>query len=62
MRNGDIIRVDCQTGELNNLSDVTGRELLEMDTEAKQQTWGRGFFSVIRQSVSSAEEGASFIV
>ena len=62
VRNGDIIRVDCQTGELNNLSDVTDRELLEMDTEAKQQTWGRGFFSVIRQSVSSAEEGASFIV
>ncbi len=62
VRNGDIIRVDCQTGELNNLSDVAGREFLEMDTEAKQQTWGRGFFSVIRQSVSSAEEGASFIV
>ena len=26
VRNGDLIRLDCQTGELNNLSDTTGRE------------------------------------
>ncbi|TOI91883.1 phosphogluconate dehydratase, partial [Vibrio parahaemolyticus] len=62
VRNGDLIRLDCQTGELNNLSDTTGRELIHFDTESTQQTWGRGLFSVIRQNVSSAEEGASFIV
>ncbi|WP_299690912.1 phosphogluconate dehydratase [uncultured Vibrio sp.] len=62
VRSGDIIRVDCQTGELNNLSDVTDRKLREVDTEATQQTWGRSLFSVLRQNVTSAEEGASFIV
>ncbi|MGR2853726.1 phosphogluconate dehydratase [Vibrio vulnificus] len=62
VRNGDVIRVDCQTGELNNLSDTTGRCVLEIDTEASQQTWGRNLFSTLRQSVSSAEHGASFIV
>ncbi|HDY7621287.1 TPA: phosphogluconate dehydratase [Vibrio vulnificus] len=62
VRNGDVIRVDCQTGELNNLSDTTGRCVLEIDTEASQQTWGRNLFSTLRHSVSSAEHGASFIV
>ncbi|POF59190.1 phosphogluconate dehydratase, partial [Vibrio vulnificus] len=62
VRNGDVIRVDCQTGELNNLSDTTGRCMLEIDTEASQQTWGRNLFSTLRHSVSSAEHGASFIV
>ncbi|MCY9804962.1 phosphogluconate dehydratase [Vibrio scophthalmi] len=62
VRDGDIISLNCQTGELNNLTDMTGREPLQVDTEAAQQTWGRNLFSVMRQSVSSAEEGASFIV
>ncbi len=62
VRNGDILRLDCQSGELNNLSDTTGRQALELDTEISQQTWGRNLFSVLRQSVSSAEQGASFIV
>lgn len=62
VRDGDILRLDCQSGELNNLSDTTGRQALELDTEISQQTWGRNLFSVLRQSVSSAEQGASFIV
>ncbi|QIA62131.1 phosphogluconate dehydratase [Vibrio astriarenae] len=62
VRDGDILSLNCQTGELNNLADTTGREPLSIDTEAVQQTWGRNLFSVLRQSVSSAEDGASFIV
>ncbi|MEI8610506.1 phosphogluconate dehydratase [Enterovibrio sp. Hal110] len=59
---GDMISVNCETGELNNLADTQGREHIELDTEAQQQTWGRNMFKVMRQSVTSAEEGASFIL
>lgn len=62
VRDGDLISLNCQTGELNNLSDTTGRDVVERDTEAYQQTWGRNLFRVMRENVSSAEEGASFIV
>ncbi|NLS14458.1 phosphogluconate dehydratase [Vibrio sp. SM6] len=62
VRDGDIIRLDCQNGTLNNLADTADRSPLVIDTEATQQTWGRGLFSVMRQSVSGADEGASFIV
>ncbi|WP_243975529.1 phosphogluconate dehydratase [Vibrio natriegens] len=62
VRDGDVIRVDCQTGELNNLTDTSGREVIQLDTESTQKTWGRGFFEVIRHNVSSADQGASFIV
>ncbi len=62
VRNGDILRLDCQSGELNNLADVAGRKMEEIDTEADQQTWGRALFSVFRQNVSSADQGASFLV
>ncbi len=62
VRNGDILRLDCQSGELNNLADAAGRKMEEIDTEADQQTWGRALFSVFRQNVSSADQGASFLV
>ncbi|EPF2928871.1 phosphogluconate dehydratase [Vibrio navarrensis] len=62
VRDGDWLRLDCQTGELNNLSDMTGRTAMEVDSEAQQQTWGRHLFQVMRQHVSSADQGASFIV
>ncbi|MBE4601227.1 phosphogluconate dehydratase [Vibrio navarrensis] len=62
VRNGDILRLDCQSGELNNLADVAGRKMEEIDTEADQQTWGRFMFTVLRQNVSSADQGASFLV
>ncbi|PMM16990.1 phosphogluconate dehydratase [Vibrio breoganii] len=62
VRDGDMIRLDCQTSELNNLTDTSGRTMLEIDTEADQMTWGRNLFKTIRQTVTSAEEGASFII
>ncbi|MDR9827745.1 phosphogluconate dehydratase [Vibrio sp. FNV 38] len=62
IRDGDILRLDCHHGELNNLANTTGRQALTMDTETDQQTWGRSFFTILRQNVSSAELGASFIV
>ncbi|MCW8333123.1 phosphogluconate dehydratase [Vibrio paucivorans] len=62
VRDGDIIRLDCQSGELNNLTDTSGRDTLSVNTESEQQTWGRNLYSVMRHNVSSAEQGASFIV
>ncbi|MPW37156.1 phosphogluconate dehydratase [Vibrio sp. B1Z05] len=62
IRDGDIVSLDCETGSVNNLSDVTGREPLKVDTESQQFTFGRNLFVLARNNVSSAEEGASFIV
>jgi phosphogluconate dehydratase len=62
IQNGDLLRLDCESGQLNNLSDTAGREIELIDVEASQKTWGRHLFSVNRQNVSSAELGASFIV
>ncbi|PKF50966.1 phosphogluconate dehydratase [Enterovibrio nigricans] len=62
VRDGDVLSLNCQTGELNNLADMSGREAIELDTESLQETWGRNMFRVMRHAVTSAEEGASFIV
>ncbi|MFA0087798.1 phosphogluconate dehydratase [Vibrio sp. 10N.261.51.F12] len=62
VQEGDIIRLDCQTGTLENLTDMTGRTPAVVNTESQQQEWGRNLFSVMRNTVSSAQEGASFIV
>ncbi len=62
VRKGDILRLDCQSGELNNLAEVAGRKMEDINTEADQQTWGRSLFTVLRQNVSSADQGASFLV
>ncbi|PSW18004.1 phosphogluconate dehydratase [Photobacterium sanctipauli] len=62
VRDGDLIRLDCETGTLDNLADTSGRTHTELDTEANQQTWGRDLFKVFRQNVTSAEQGASFII
>lgn len=62
VRDGDLVRLDCSTGTLENLTDMSHRQALALDTERDQQMWGRELFKVMRQAVSSAELGASFIV
>lgn len=62
VRDGDLLRLDCTTGTLENLTDMSHRQALALDTERDQQMWGRELFKVTRQAVSSAEQGASFIV
>jgi phosphogluconate dehydratase len=41
---------------------MQSRQAKVFEADANQQTMGRNLFSVMRQSVSSAEQGASFIV
>ncbi|CAH6906817.1 phosphogluconate dehydratase [Vibrio chagasii] len=62
VRDGDILRLDCTNGELNDLSDMQARQAQKFEVKAEEQTLGRNLFSVMRQSVSSADQGASFIV
>lgn len=61
IRDGDMIRLDSENGQLELLPSFEGREFASIDTEKKQMTWGRDIFKIMRDNVSSAEEGASFL-
>lgn len=62
IRDGDEICLDCQAGTINNLANLTGRSPTQVDTESTQQSWGKNLFQMARQTVTSADQGASFIV
>lgn len=57
----DIVKLDCQTGQLEAAVDFELRQVVQLDTEASQITWGRDIFKVMRENVGSADEGASFL-
>ncbi|MGF1724432.1 phosphogluconate dehydratase [Photobacterium nomapromontoriensis] len=61
VQDGDMIRLDATTGQLECLAELTGREFVDFDSESLQQGWGRDFFKVMRNSVSSAECGATIL-
>ncbi|GLS91759.1 phosphogluconate dehydratase [Psychromonas marina] len=61
IQDGDLISLDCHTGELNVLADLSKRSTPTIDTEADQITWGRDIFKVMRDNVSGADKGASFL-
>ena len=60
LRDGDILRVDAQTGELEILTPgVLERDAETADLSANQHGTGRELFSIFRNSVTSADTGAS---
>lgn len=61
IKDGDIISLDCHEGSLNVLADLSNRSMPSIDTEAEQMTWGRDIFKVMRDNVSGADKGASFL-
>lgn len=61
INDGDIVKLDCQTGQLEAAVDFELRQVVQLDTEASQITWGRDIFKVMRENVGSADEGASFL-
>ncbi|PSV49409.1 phosphogluconate dehydratase [Photobacterium indicum] len=61
IQDGDIVRLDCVTGQLDVLADMQHRTVDNIDTESRQMTWGRDIFKIMRENVSSAEQGASFL-
>lgn len=62
IQDGDLICLDSQNGTINNFSNLDRRSPVEVQTELSQSTWGRQLFKNARQTVSSAEQGASFIL
>ncbi len=61
IQEGDIVRLDSENGKLDLLTSYEGRQPMVIDTEKEQVTWGRDMFKIMRDNVSSAEEGASFL-
>lgn len=64
VRDGDIIRVNGQTGELTLLVDeaeLAAREPHILDLSASRVGTGRELFSALREKLSGAEQGATCI-
>jgi len=59
LRDGDMICVDAQTGLLQTSADLSAREPLPPPPPA--HSLGRAYFQMWRNTVSSAEEGASHL-
>ncbi|KAB0680983.1 phosphogluconate dehydratase [Aeromonas caviae] len=59
LADGDVLRVDAESGRLDCLTDLSGRTQVEIDLTLEQEGWGRELFSVMRRAVSSAECGAT---
>ncbi|MBK4713802.1 MULTISPECIES: phosphogluconate dehydratase [Tenebrionibacter/Tenebrionicola group] len=63
-RDGDLIRVDGQTGELTLLVDsvaLAQREAYRPDLSAVRRGSGREMFNALREKLSGAEQGATCI-
>jgi phosphogluconate dehydratase len=60
LRNGDMVRVDAINGELEILDPtVLNRSFTAPDLSASHEGLGREMFATFRQSVGSAETGAT---
>ncbi|MDC7716254.1 phosphogluconate dehydratase [Vogesella sp. DC21W] len=61
VRNGDLVRLDANTGELGILVDAAewaAREHVQIDLSANQHGVGRDLFAGFRQLATAAEDGA----
>ncbi|KEI72522.1 phosphogluconate dehydratase [Endozoicomonas elysicola] len=61
LQNGDVITVNAVTGEITVEADLSSREASRPDLSDLHHGYGRELFNGCRQSVSSAEEGASIL-
>lgn len=62
VQNGDIIRLDTETGTLELLvEEQTLRSRTAAKKDSEQQTIGRGLFDTFRQEVDIAEHGAATV-
>ena len=61
--NGDVIRVNAVTGELQFIGDIAVLEARDASPQpdAGQRGCGREYFAVNRDNISNAEQGASFL-
>jgi phosphogluconate dehydratase len=58
LQTGDLLRLDCASGELLCLTDLSQRNAAVPDLSANATGCGRELFGSMRASVSSAEQGA----
>ncbi|MDA9347812.1 phosphogluconate dehydratase [Porticoccaceae bacterium] len=60
---GDVIRVNAVTGELQYIGDITELEARDAapQPDVGQRGCGREYFAVNRDNISNAEQGASFL-
>ncbi|MFP1815258.1 phosphogluconate dehydratase [Lonsdalea quercina] len=59
IHDGDVIRVDAQAGRIDVQTDLSARPEMHPELAPEHLGAGRELFSVFRQMVSSAEQGAS---
>ncbi|ARO15876.1 phosphogluconate dehydratase (plasmid) [Ketogulonicigenium robustum] len=62
IEDGDMIRLDAVSGTIDCLSDLTGRRPAQPDLSANATGMGRELFATFRNSVGTAETGASALV
>jgi phosphogluconate dehydratase len=63
LRDGDVLRVDAISGEINCLEDmevINGRQA-SVQSKSGQRGCGRELFAVNRNNISNAEQGASYL-
>lgn len=63
VKDGDVIRVNAVTGELQFIGDMAELEARDASPQpdAGQRGCGREYFAVNRDNISNAEQGASFL-
>ena len=61
LRDGDMIRLDSDTGILHCAENLTERPLHQAEASIALPSLGRNLFTTLKQQVSSAEEGASLV-
>ena len=61
VRDGDMIRLDSDTGILHCAENLTERPVHEAEANSVSPSLGRNLFTTLKQQVSSAEEGASLV-
>ena len=61
LRDGDMIRLDSESGELSCTEDLSARPLVEADIKNLAPGLGRNLFVLLKKQVSSAEKGASLV-
>jgi len=62
IRDGDMVRVDADSGTLEVLADLTGRDPAPADLTGNGTGVGRELFEVFRRNVGRADRGAGSCV
>jgi phosphogluconate dehydratase len=62
LQDGDMVRLDATTGQLDVLADLTGRTIAPVDLSANNSGIGRELFEVFRRNVGLAATGAGVVV